>query len=259
MDRSELLPTLEKDGLIAPGEASTPIEMVRVLDADPGLAAALPAAELERARAVAMAPLVHFSRGSHGSLMREGASRGHFGLLILDGLLARHVCFGEIAAPELLGPGDLIRPWARLAGSREATETRWEMLTDARMAALNHEFAARIAPWPELAAALLDRVAQRTDYQVLLAALRQARRVDNRVLIALWYMAGRWGAQDGEGRRLSIARITGETLARMVGGRRQSVSTALGQLADQGDIRRNHDGTLTILAPPPQLARAASS
>ncbi|MFL5821815.1 MAG: helix-turn-helix domain-containing protein [Solirubrobacteraceae bacterium] len=240
-----------------PGNGALAIEMVRVLEADPGLAGTLPAAELERARALAVAPIVHFGRGIHHRLVGDEVTRGHLGLLVLDGLIARHLCFGEIAAPELLGPGDLLRPWPRLAATQERTETRWEMLTGTRMAFLNHEFAARIAPWPELAAALLDRVAQRADSQVLLAALRQARRVDNRLLLALWYLAGRWGAPEGAGRRLSIQRITGETLARMVGGRRQSVSTAMGHLADRGAIRRNRDGTVTIAAPPPELAPLA--
>jgi CRP-like cAMP-binding protein len=235
------------------------MEMVRVLDADPGLAGALPRLELDRARALAVARVLHFSRGIHPRLLGSGTARGHLGLLVLDGLIARHLCFGEIAAPELLGPGDLLRPWVRTTTAGELTEVRWQMLTEVRVASLSQEFAARIAPWPELAAALLDRIAQRADSQVLLAALRQARRVDTRVLLALWYLSGRWGEPEGSGRRLSIRRLTGETLARMVGGRRQSVSTALGQLADRGAIRRNHDGTLTILAPPRELAPPAPS
>jgi hypothetical protein len=238
-------------GLVTEGSGA--MEMVRVLDADPGLAAALSPAELARARAVAVARVLHLGRGIYPSLLGDGTARGHLGLLVLEGLIARHLCFGEIAAPELLGPGDLLRPWARRSTREEVTEVRWQLLTDVHVASLSQEFAARIAPWPELAAALLDRIAQRTDSQVLLAALRQARRVDNRVLLALWYLSGRWGEPDGAGRRLSIQRLTGETLARIVGGRRQSVSTALGNLADRGAIRRNYDGSLTILAPPPEL------
>jgi hypothetical protein len=230
------------------------MEMVRVLDADPGLAGALPPAELGRARAVAVARVLHLKRGIYLRLLGDGTAKGHLGLLVLDGLIARHLSFGEIAAPELLGPGDLLRPWTRASASGEVTQVRWQLLNDVRVASLGQEFAARIAPWPELTAALLDRIAQRADSQVLLAALRQARRVDSRVLLALWYLSGRWGEPEGSGRRLSIQRLTGETLARMVGGRRQSVSTALGHLADRGAIRRNYDGTLTILEPPPELA-----
>src|SRR4051812_50121454 len=37
--------------------------------------------------------------------------RGHLGLLIVDGLLIRTVRLGGKECSELVGPGDLIRPW----------------------------------------------------------------------------------------------------------------------------------------------------
>ena len=35
----------------------------------------------------------------------------HLGLLLVDGVLAREVVLGDTVSTELLGPGDIVRPW----------------------------------------------------------------------------------------------------------------------------------------------------
>jgi CRP/FNR family transcriptional regulator, cyclic AMP receptor protein len=127
------------------------------------------------------------------------------------------------------------------------------VLAAARLAALDADFANRVRAWPELAAGLLDRAAQRHDAQLLQAALHQAKHVEDRVLLALWHFAGRWGHVGPEGRIVHLPNITGEILARFVGARRQSVSTALGQLADRGQLKRRGDGAIVLPHQPPQL------
>ena len=41
----------------------------------------------------------------------SGASADHVGLLVLDGVLSRELVVADHVSAELLGPGDLVRPW----------------------------------------------------------------------------------------------------------------------------------------------------
>ncbi|MCA1709207.1 MAG: hypothetical protein LC808_40375 [Actinobacteria bacterium] len=122
---------------------------------------------------------------------------------------------------------------------------------------MDRDFASRIRAWPELAAPLLSRTAERSDTQVLQAALHQPKRVDDRLLLALWYFAARWGRTGPEGRTVSLSNVTGELLARFVGTRRQSVSTARGNLRDRGDVIRRPNGSLLLPRPPAGLTTIA--
>jgi hypothetical protein len=226
--------------------------VVRILDEDPDLGRHLSPSARDEAFIAATAPLLTLWPGAWPFLIDEPAIHGHLGLLILDGLIARHVSFGQIGSTEFVGPGDLLRPWVRPDGV-EATQVRWEVLTSARIAVLDRPFADRIREWPELTAALLDRGIERIYSQLLQAALRQARLVEDRVLLALWHFAARWGQVGSEGRIVNIPNMTGEVLARIVGARRQSVSTALGALQARGAIRRRPEGAWQIPNRPAQL------
>jgi CRP-like cAMP-binding protein len=228
--------------------------MVRVLDEDPDLGRYLSGQALTLASSAAIAPLVRVREGRTAFLIDEAGTHAHLGLLVLDGLIARHLSFGRIGASDFLGPGDLLRPWLTRGESSEVT---WEALAPSRLAALDQDFANRTRAWPEIATALLDRAAERSDSQALQAALHQARRVEDRVLLALWHFAGRWGHVGPEGRIVSLPNITRELLARFVGARRQSVSTAIGQLMATGAIRQLPDGRLVLPGEPPQLERVA--
>lgn len=227
--------------------------MVRVLDEDPELCADLAAEARESARASAVASVIRVAPQPWSYLIDEEATRGHLGLLILEGLIARHMRFGSIGSTEFLGPRDVIRPWRRPASRTHSISVEWEVLSPARIAELDRDFAIRITPWPEITGALAQRGSVRADSQVLQSALRQAVRVEDRLLIALWHFAERWGAETRAGWTIDIPRLTGEILAKIVGARRQSVSTALGQLADRRAIRRTGSGSWIICERPPQL------
>lgn len=229
-----------------------PGELIHVLEQDPGLARHLPSGARHPANAAAVALTVSLSPGIRSSFAEEPPPRGHLGLLLLDGLITLHVSFGQLTATEFLGPRDVLRPWA-MSETVEMTEARWETLTPTRLAVLDGEFATRVRPWPELAAAVLDRYTERLASQLLCAALRQTKRVEDRVLVALWHFARRWGDASPDGLVVRLPNITGQELANIVGARRQSVSTALGALSARGAVRRRPDGGWLILSKPPEL------
>lgn len=234
------------------GQGATATEMVRVLLEDPDLGRHLTPGAFPLASSAAVAPLLAFPKATKNSLVPQPEEHGHLGLLVLDGLIARHVSFEQIGATEFLGTGDVLRPWRTADGSAIFSGMRWEILTPTRLAVLDREFANRIRPWPELIAALLDRATDRINSQLLQAALRQARRVEDRVVLALWHFAGRWGQVAPEGRIVKLP-ITGEVLANVVGARRQSVSSALTSLSQSGAIHRRPDGSWLLYSRAPQL------
>jgi len=41
----------------------------------------------------------------------SGTSADHIGLLVLDGVLSRELIVADHVSAELLGPGDVLRPW----------------------------------------------------------------------------------------------------------------------------------------------------
>jgi CRP/FNR family cyclic AMP-dependent transcriptional regulator len=239
------------------GRVDTEVEMVCVLEEDPTLGRYLHPSALKLASSAAVAPVLSLGKGTTSFLIAEPETHTHLGLLVLDGLIVRHLLIGQIGASEFYAPGDLVRPWAHRTDDAESVKTSWELLAPTRLAALDQDFANRVRAWPEFAAALLDRVTERSDSQVLQAALHQAKRVEDRVLLALWHFAGRWGQISPEGRIVNLSNISGEVLGRFVGARRQSVSTALGQLADSGAVRRRGDGSLVLSHEPPELTNVA--
>jgi CRP/FNR family transcriptional regulator, cyclic AMP receptor protein len=173
------------------------------------------------------------------------------GLLLLEGLLVREATVEDHPSAELLGPGDVLRAWDDVEHEELLPRTiEWTALTPTRVAIIDHAFAVRAAQWPEVFAALLDRAARRAERLVVLQAIAHLTRVDDRLLALLWCLAERWGRVAPDGVLVSL-RLSHRTLAAMVGARRPSVTTALGQLIARGAIERRADGDWILLADPP--------
>lgn len=78
---------------------------------------------------------------------------GHLGFLVLDGLLARRVLIAQTRCTELLGQGDLLRPWSMDAAeiSSVPVETDWRIVGGpARFAVPDAHFARHAARWPQI-------------------------------------------------------------------------------------------------------------
>ena len=183
-----------------------------------------------------------------------------YGLYVLDGVLTRGVMIQGRRSAELLGPGDVLRPAASDdIDSSVDFDVSWEMLEYTRLALLDRDFAAAVAPWPELTAAVMDRIMRRAHAAAFHLAVSHLKRVETRLLVVLWYYADRWGRVTPNGVLLPV-RMTHSLLARVVGARRPSVSTALGRLQDRGFLERTEAGQWLLLGPPPrELAELSSS
>ena len=174
------------------------------------------------------------------------------GLLILEGLLVREATVDEHPSAELLGPGDVLRAWDDSDNEELLPRViEWSALTTTRMAIIDHAFAVRAAQWPEVFASLVDRAARRAERLVVLQAIAHLTRVDDRLRALLWCLAERWGRVVPDGVLVSL-RLSHRTLAGMVGARRPSVTTALGQLMARGELERRADGEWLLRGNAPQ-------
>jgi CRP/FNR family transcriptional regulator, cyclic AMP receptor protein len=185
---------------------------------------------------------------------RNSDVRGYLGLLVLDGLLSRQVTIGEATCAELLGGGDVLRPWTEIERGIVSipAESRWQIVEPTRMAVLNARFALQIARWPDVTAALIDRVVQRARWLSFHLAVCHIVGVEARLLIVLWHFADRWGRVTPTGLKLPLPLSHG-LLAGIVGARRPTVSTALGVLREQGLVERTTEGWLLHGEPPGEL------
>ena len=180
----------------------------------------------------------------------HNTSPGHIGLLVLDGVLAREVLVSDTVSTELLGPGDVVRPW-RL--HEESTllrhAVRWNVLTRSRIGLLDRRFGAALATFPEVNAAIIDRVNERALRLAVTQAISQLNRVDRRLLALFWHLAERWGRMTPDGVALPMT-LSHRMLGQLIGARRPTVSTALSELAKEGEVQRRDDGTWLLTGAP---------
>jgi CRP/FNR family cyclic AMP-dependent transcriptional regulator len=231
-------------------------EVCRVLDEDHGLAEAVPAEHRERAIAECIARTVSIPEGLWSGA-HTPTSGDDIGLLMLDGLLIRRVGIDQGFGAELLGEGDLLRPWQ---GADEPPmlpqTTGWRVLQPTRMAVLDEAFARRMARYPQLTGRLVGRALARSrNLSVNMAIVHQSR-VDVRLHMLFWHLAGRWGRVRNDGVIVPI-RLTHNVLANLVAARRPTVTSALTELAKRELVRPVDEGWLLSGKPPGELLELA--
>jgi CRP/FNR family transcriptional regulator, cyclic AMP receptor protein len=182
------------------------------------------------------------------------SSPSHLGLLVVDGVVAREIVLGDTVSTELLGAGDLIRPWSldEPVGLLEST-VAWSAVSDVSVALLGHRLAVELCGYPELYAALIDRLSQRSARLATTQAISQMTRVDRRLVALFWHLAERWGRMTPAGVHVPL-RISHRLLGQLVGARRPTVSTAVSQLAHSGELVRRTDSTWLLAGEPGGLA-----
>jgi CRP-like cAMP-binding protein len=151
---------------------------------------------------------------------------------------------------ELLGGGDLLRPWDESADSELLQAVvRWSVMARTRVALLDRHVAGRLAGYPEIYCALLDRCMDRSRRLVVLQAISQLNRVDRRLLALLWHLAERWGRVTPSGVLVPLA-LSHRMLGQLVGARRPTISAALGELTRAGEVVRTDTGTWLLTGSP---------
>jgi hypothetical protein len=223
--------------------------LIPVLDEDPSLAGDLPEEVLEQARMLALAPELRLDTGPwHPAAERAG----DLGLLVVEGLVLRSARLIDHDCAELLGRGDLLRPWqAEHSAPFLAGDTRWDVLEPARLALLDRRFTAIAGRWPEIVCALAERAVRRSRDMGLVLAVAQIPKVEIRLLVLLWHLAERWGEPLAEGRLLTV-RLTHDVLARMASARRPTTTLALNALSEKGLLDRRPDRLLVLRGRPPR-------
>jgi hypothetical protein len=200
------------------------------------------------------APVMRVRPGAWEPARALGEARPLLGLLVVDGLLARRVHLGRRACVELLGAGDVLRPWAGAdEGSSIEIDTRWVVQEQARIAILDARFAQRIAPFPEIAGWLLDRAVRRSHWLAFHLAVCSLASLQLRLRVMFWYLADRWGQVTPDGVRVPLE-LTHSLIGNLVGAHRPATTSALGELAAQGFIERQETGGWLLHGdPPPEL------
>lgn len=174
------------------------------------------------------------------------------GILVLSGLLVRRVGIDGRFGAEVLGEGDLLRPWQWESDSATLPlEMGWSIVEPARLALLDDDFVQRcIGSFPELVPPLVGRAMQRARTLAVNMAIVHQARVDSRVHMLLWHLAGRWGRVRTEGTVVPF-RLTHSLLADLVAARRPTVTSALSDLARRGLIR-SAGGEWVLFGEPPR-------
>ncbi len=236
----------------------TKSEPIQLLRHDPDLAEFLRGDRLEQARSELVARVVGFEPGNWAPLERFGDLPKGLGLLVLDGLILRRVGLGGRYGSELLGEGDLLRPWQdEDPGPLPLRTGRWKVLQKGRLAVLDYDFALRVARDLELISCLLSRAVRRSRYMTATMAILHQPRIDTRLHMLFWELAVRWGHVSRDGVRLPV-RLTHVTLAELVAARRPTVTKALGELAAKGLVIWNGDHWLLTGSPPAELEALAA-
>ena len=205
--------------------------VVRLPEADPELFATLPADELADASRHAVARRVDVSPGPWQAAFGSTGGDGHLGALLCSGALLRTIDHRS----ELVGAGDLIRPW-------ESPEATWHVLAPTALAVLDASVARTLCRWPGVVTALVGRATRRSHALAEQLAMSDVRRIDERLQGLFETLAERWGDPVAGGVVIPLA-LTHEMVARLVGAHRPTVTSSLRRLTADGALMRRTDRT----------------
>jgi len=223
-----------------------------VLREDVNLAETVPAGQREQAVEECIAATFTVERGQWSGRSSDPIPGG-IGLLVLSGLLIRRVGISGDHGAELLGEGDIVRPWVNEEEQPAfAHTTGWRVLEPARLAVLDRNVAARFARYPELTGRLVARALERARGLAVHMAIAHQARVHLRVHMLMWHLANRWGYVRRDGIVVPL-RLTHTVISELVAARRPTVSTALGRLSREGSVRPVDEGWLLLGDPPGEL------
>jgi CRP/FNR family transcriptional regulator, cyclic AMP receptor protein len=218
-------------------------DQCHVLQEDPDLAEAVPAARRAQAIDELTVRELLLPTGAWPVDASSRTSEG-IGLLVLKGMMLRRVGIEGRYGAELLGECDVLRPWqGEDISPTLSTTTGWSVIEPARIAVLDEHFARQLVRYPELVGRLVGRAVQRSRRLAVNMAIVHQARVDVRLHMLFWHLAGRWGRVRSDGTMLRV-RLTHAVLADLVAARRPTVTSALSDLSKRDLVRIVDDGWL---------------
>jgi CRP/FNR family transcriptional regulator, cyclic AMP receptor protein len=229
----------------SPAAPSVAMHTAPLLDADSDLGRGIPTADLDVARRHLRVPALTVPAGPLPPGVAAAASRTP-GLLVLDGFVALSTGLCDRGSLQIFGAGDVLLVDAG-ADRLVPTQQTWHAQTTSTLAVLEERFLAATRRWPSLALRVQERLAAQAGFGACHLALSQLPRVEQRVLAFMWHLAERWGRMSPDGVIVPIA-LKHSTLGLLVGARRPTVTLALGELSEAGQLRRRADG-FWLLAP----------
>lgn len=225
-------------------------DRIPVLELDSDLARRLSGARLQRARMAGFARILERDAGSWDAGRDAAPASDGLGLLVIDGVLVRRVGLDGRYAAEVLGPGDVLRPWEHDGDTAVLPfEPVWRALRPLRLAVLDLQWAERMSPYPEVMAELLARSLRRSLRLAAMLVISQQPRLEEALLRCLWELADRFGRVRPDGTHVELE-LTHELVGYLVGARRPSISTALKRLETARKLRRE-GRTFVLLGDPP--------
>ncbi|HEX3978404.1 MAG TPA: Crp/Fnr family transcriptional regulator [Solirubrobacteraceae bacterium] len=172
------------------------------------------------------------------------------GVLVLEGVMLHRVGIDGRFGAELVGEGDVLRPIHQdIDNSTLPLTVEWLILESARVAVLDERFVRHLARFPQIAGKLFARSVLRSRQLAVNMAIVHQARVDVRLHLLFWQLAGRWGRVRSDGVVVPL-RLTHTVLADLVAARRPTVTSALSDLSRRGLVRAVSDGWL-LSGPPP--------
>jgi CRP/FNR family transcriptional regulator, cyclic AMP receptor protein len=232
---------------------SSSFRRIRVLEVDQDLGAALDEDAYARARQRCTAQTIALAAGRRWWVDPADALE-HLGFLVLRGVLLYRLRLADRATIDLVGAGDLVRPWPPVDEYAELfTASRWQVLESAELAVLDTRFLREAARWPELLIALTERMSWHARSLELRLAISQMPQLISRLRVMLWHLADRFGRVDRDGVLLPL-HLSRQVLAELVGADRESVSRRLRELAEQDAVLPDPRGWRLRGAPPAELS-----
>jgi hypothetical protein len=228
----------------APAGAPAVSDHVGLLRVEPHFGHGIPPEDTALATRVLVLPRLALTAGVWSPPSRDRWLGPTAGLLLLDGIVARHVQLADRVATQLLGPGDILQPW----GSGQdllPCGVSWSIDIGGSAAVLDGRFAMAARRWPFLASVVQERLGALTERLATHLAICQLPRVELRVLALLWALAERFGRMTPDGVVLSL-HLTHRRIGQLVGAQRPTVSLALSTLVEDGHIVRRDDGTFLL-------------
>jgi CRP-like cAMP-binding protein len=224
-------------------------EVASVLDADPDLAATIPAEHRLSATRHSVAPVMSFSRGPWS--FTPPGDAGGLGALVLEGLILVRIEVADRCHGELLGEGDVISPWVRVGPEvMVPTTVSARVVSPVRVALLDRSFTMRTARWPEIHAGIVHRLILRSRRLSLQSAINSIPRTQQRLELTLWHLAHRYGRVTSGGLKLSLP-LSHAQLAEIVATQRPSVTIALARMQEDGRLIRTGPHQWLLTGPSP--------